>query len=131
MTALAFIQILTDAIRWWGFMAGVIGLADYWRQVRGCVPKHELRHTKPVVRLGICLFLILAGAAIPLNKHVGWLRPDGLPFAAIMLAAWWAVAIGAWAMTVQYADRISPMRWISWLALIGTIGASFAVALAP
>lgn len=123
------VHTLNDAIHWWGCLAGFVGLADLWRQMIGIVPRHELKHTKPVVRLGICLFLILAGSAIPLTQHVGWLRPGGMPFALIMLAAWWAVAIAAWAMTVQYVDRIAPMRLVSWLALIGTIGASFAVRL--
>lgn len=123
------VHTLNDAVHWWGCLAGFVGLADLWRQMIGIVPRHELKHTKPVVRLGICLFLILAGSAIPLTQHVGWLHPDGMPFALIMLAAWWAVAIAAWAMTVQYVDRIAPMRLVSWLALIGTIGASFAVRL--
>ena len=39
MALIDTVHTLTDAIRWWGCMAGFVGLADLWRQMTGIIPR--------------------------------------------------------------------------------------------
>jgi hypothetical protein len=129
MTLAHIILDLTNAVRWWGVIAGIIGIADLWRMYHGDPPHIPLRSTF-LIKCGVCTFLIVAGGVLPLMGSMGWVASDQITYTIPLLIAWWLLGIGAWASAAHFAHCQTMMRGASWLAMLGTISASFLVGVA-
>lgn len=117
---------LTDAVRLWGALAGIIGLASILAPHHG-QPSVVPPWSHPITQAGMCAFLVIAGLTLPITSHSEFLDPDDLLFAVLMLAAWYCIAVAAWAALVRHSIWIVAMRAASWLTLGGAMLASFLV----
>jgi len=129
MTFSHIVLELTSAVRWWGVIAGIIGIADLWHIYKGAPPHIPLRSTF-LIKLGVCVFLVIAGGILPLMGSIGWVASDHISYTVPLLIAWWLLGVGAWASATHFASCTNMMRIASWLAMFGTVSASFLVGVA-
>ena len=93
----------TDAVRWWGALAGLIGVADVWRWFTARTDAE--RFYGPAIaasgRLSLCFFLLLAGISIPMTVRLPGFTAESPTFILIMAAAWLAISTSGWLFVVS------------------------------
>lgn len=112
------LAVFTDAIRWWGAIAGFIGVADVWRWYRA--RSDAERFYQPALaaagRLALCLFLLLAGVSIPMTVRLPGFTATNPMFLEIMAVAWSAISTSGWLFVVSRSRH-------HWLMLATAAGA--------
>lgn len=127
------IEIYTDAVRWWGFIAGVIGLSDFrrrvtvWRAEKRWMPVRLLWMDAAAKAL-VCLFLVSAGLVIPFTSRVPGFTLQSQSFLAIMAAAWTCASGAGWSYVISRAYRPQMLIMTASLALGSCLFASIATA---
>lgn len=105
-----FIMAFLNAFRLWGFIAGVICLADVFSG-----HKHSSDYS-----LGLVVFLIIAGLILPLVGTATWLTP-ALTLIGL-LVAWISLTITAW---IRVSENRPLMRTVASGTLFLSLVASF------
>lgn len=122
--------LFTDAIRWWGALAGMIGLAD----VLNYATPRVLNYNSASIKLGVaskgllCTFLILAGTSIPITSRYEPFGYNGPLFLSIMCAAWVAVSFAGWLIVVARAHNTTIMAVTAAVGFAVTVLAAAATA---
>jgi hypothetical protein len=121
---------LTDGVRWWGALAGMIGIADVLQWVGAKTEVEQFNSVKSaaVGKSGIYLFLIIAGSAIPASNRYGWFGPQSPAFLTLILFAWLLVSGGGWLLAVSRSKNQQMMEWTAALAFVVTLFASMLTA---
>ncbi|CDO34035.1 hypothetical protein [Novosphingobium sp. KN65.2] len=133
MHQLTAIEIYTDAVRWWGFLAGIIGLDDFrrrvvaWRKERRWLPVRQMWIDSSAKAM-VCIFLLLAGFSIPLTSRMPGFSSDDARFLAIMATAWSSVAGAGWAYVISRAYRPRVLILTGAIALVACLFASILTA---
>lgn len=115
---------LTEAVRLWGAIAGVFGLASIVGP-KGCAGPSVPPWSAPVTQFGVCAFLVTAGIAIPFAEYSGMLAAEDMLFRWILLLAWYAIAVAAWAGLSHHSKRMNMMRGAAWVSFITMLVAAF------
>ena len=127
------IEIYADAIRWWGFMAGVIGLDDIRRRaVTFCRDSRwqsaQRLCTDVCAEVTLCALLAFVGIAVPL---IGHFTPMVVSSPFVLATLWTAsacVSVAGWAYVVSRAVREPLLLGCAVLALSCCILAAIAAA---
>lgn len=120
------IEIYTDALRWWGFLGGIIGLDDFrrriiaWTSERRWMPVRTLWLDAAAKAL-VCTFLVLAGFALPLTSRVAGLTLRDSGILAVLAAAWTCIAMAGWSYVISRAMRPSILILCGCIALIACL----------
>lgn len=108
--------VITNALRWWGCIAGVICLADFFKHIEVIRNDRLVYH-----RMGtglIAVFLILMGFVIPLSTHgVSYFIADSLIFNLILLIGWTAISLAGWMSVFKYSINVPHMKRVAALTL--------------
>lgn len=104
------ILILLNAFHLWGFMAGVICLADAFH-------KYKYEDKNPI---GLAIFLIIAGLILPLVGTATWLTPV-LTLTGLLIT-WISITIAAW---ISVSNNRPIMRLVAYGSLSLSLLASF------
>ncbi|MED5545619.1 MAG: hypothetical protein VYD90_10235 [Pseudomonadota bacterium] len=116
------IEIYTDAVRWWGFIAGVIGLSDFhrrvtaWRCEQPWMPV-RLIWMDAAAKALVCLFLVSAGLVIPFTSRINGFTLESQSFLAVMAAAWTCISGAGWSYVISRAYRSQILILCAALAL--------------
>ena len=127
------IEIYTDAVRWWGFLAGMIGLDDFRRRV---VAWHHEQRWIPIrlvwmdaaAKALVCMFLVMAGFMIPFTNRIESFTIESQSFQAIMAAAWSCASGAGWSYVISRAYRANILILCASIALLARLFASIATA---
>lgn len=123
------IEIYTDAVRWWGFLAGMIGIDDFrrrivaWRAEQRWMPIRLLWVDASAKAL-VCLFLVMAGLTIPFTSRIPGFTLATPSFLAVMAAAWSAISAAGWCYVVSRAYRPNVLILCACLALVSCVAAA-------
>ena len=116
----------TDAIRWWGALAGLIGVADVWRWFTARTDAE--RFYGPALaatgRLSLCFFLLLAGVSIPMTVRLPGFTPTSPLFLEIMAVAWASISTSGWLFVVSRSRHHWLMAATAALAYAATLFAA-------
>lgn len=108
--------IVTNAIRLWGGIAGIICIADVFG--------NRERFTHPSVTLLLAIFLIIAGTTIPLVILIP-MSQNALTYALLLLVSWICIASAGWLKVC--AGRKPIMKITAGLSLVATILAAYVI----
>ena len=100
-----WLDTFTDAVRWWGCVAGFLGVDDFRHRYLG----YRRHHRHPAIdlwldawaKLLVCLFLIGAGLAIPLVGRLAFFNVGMLSI--VMAVMWPCVSTAGWLYVISRA----------------------------
>lgn len=127
-----WLEIVTDAVRWWGAIAGVILVGIYIQSrlhhIRtGVWPEFKLKPwTLPMFAGSLGAFLVLMGGGIPFVRRVDWYTVDGLAFGLVALTGWYFVSVAGWLFVILKTTDLGLMRKVSWVTAAVMFAAAWA-----
>ena len=113
------LMIFTDAVRWWGAVAGFIGCHDIiqwlrWRHAGGQSQMHLTTWSHGWGVALISVYFLIAGLTIPLSDRiVGFGGRGGLLLAEILAVAWVIGSTSAWLVILDHGGRPRLMAWVA------------------
>ena len=112
-----------DAIRWWGAIAGVIGMSDVWRWYRRPPPRTATPNIAWLALTAwflLCVFLVLLGTSIPLTSRIASFGASTAKFMWIVAVGWTCVSLSGWCFVIARAEGAKVMIFTAALAIGGT-----------
>lgn len=117
----ATILLLTNAIRWWGALAGFVNLADLGQYVKSffdddCYSSLKGKDIKYVANISISsILLIVAGVLMPMT--LGLPGTEHLWFVISIGIIWTFISVAGWGLAIKFAESKKYMGWVAILAL--------------
>lgn len=115
------ILALTNAIRWWGALAGIINLADLSQHVKSLFddrchsPMKGADYRQIASTLISSVLLVIAGVFMPMT--VAMPGAEHLWFVISIGVVWTFISIVGWGLAIKFAGSKSYMSWVAILAL--------------
>ena len=108
-------NLYADAARWWGALAGFLGLDDFRRRLRRVIADEpcaaiEWPAFDVAAKVLVCIFLIGPGSIIPLtNGRIDGLSARTPEFEVFMALFWPLLSLAGWCYVISRAPRLKVM----------------------
>jgi hypothetical protein len=114
---------LTDIVRMWGVLAGVIGVTSFAHRIHlkwlgKPLPPIYNPEIDILAKFLVCMFLVLAGTIIPLSHKYQDGEIAELVYLQTIAMAWICVSSAGWCYVVSRAPRANLMTINAFVALI-------------
>lgn len=115
------ILALSNAIRWWGALAGIINLADLFQYVKSlfndecCSPMKGTDLRQIAATLISSMLLVITGVLMPMT--LGMPGTEHLWFVISIGIVWTFISVVGWLLAIRFAGSKTYMSWVAILAL--------------